>query len=71
MRTLESIGTDYNVSVGTIKNIILNNGGIIRTSAKSRNPFFKENFFKVISSEAAAYYLGLLITDGCVLEPDL
>lgn len=71
MRTLESIGKDYNVSINTIKKIILDNGGIIRTTSKSKNPYFKENFFEEISTEAMAYYLGLLITDRCVLEPNL
>lgn len=71
MRTLESIGKDYNVSISTIKKIIVDNGGIIRTASKSKNPYFKENFFEEISTEAKAYYLGLLITDGCILEPDV
>lgn len=71
MRTLESIGKDYNVSVGTIKKVILDNGGAIRSSSKSKNPYFKSDFFKEINTEAAAYYLGLLITDGCILEPDI
>lgn len=71
MKTLESIGKDYNVSINTIKKIIVDNGGTIRTVSKSKNPYFKENFFEEISTEAKAYYLGLLITDGCILEPDV
>lgn len=48
MRTLESISQDYGVSIGTIKKIILENNGSIRTSSQSKNPYFNENFFENI-----------------------
>ena len=35
------------------------------------DPYFNQNAFESIDNEAAAYYLGLLITDGCVLEPNI
>lgn len=70
-RTMESIGQDYGVTLGTIKKILIENNITIRTSAESRNPFFNENAFENIDNEAAAYFLGLLITDGNVQEPDL
>lgn len=69
-RTLESIGNDYSVTVNTIKKVILDNGGKIRTSSESKNPFFNENYFEVIDTEAKAYFLGFLIADGCVIEPN-
>ena len=70
-RAMESIAKDYNVTLGTIKKILLDNNITIRTSAETKNPYFNQNAFENIDNEAAAYYLGLLITDGCVLEPNI
>lgn len=70
-RTMDSIANDYNVTLGTIKKILLDNNIVLRTASETRNPYFKKDAFKNIDNEAAAYYLGLFITDGCILEPDL
>lgn len=70
-RTLEDIGKDYGVSINTIKKVILDNGKSIKTRMETMNPFLKEDYFENIDTEAKAYFLGFLITDGCVLEPDI
>lgn len=70
-RTLESIANDYQVTINTIKKVLIDNKISIRTSSESRNPYFNQNAFEEINSEEAAYFLGLLITDGCIFEPDL
>lgn len=70
-RSMDSIAKDYNVTLGSIKKILIDNNIKIRTSAETKNPYFKQEAFKNITDEPSAYYLGLLITDGCILEPDL
>ena len=70
-KTLQTIADEYNVSLNTIKKILVDNKIKIRTSSESKNPYFNKNMFKSINSEASAYFLGLMITDGCILEPDL
>lgn len=40
------------------------------SSAKRQNPNLKEDYFKKIDSEEKAYWIGWLITDGCVTEKD-
>lgn len=70
-RTLESIRKDYGVTINTVKKVLLDNNCSIRNSSESKNPHFNQNFFEKIDNEAAAYYLGFMITDGCVLEPDI
>lgn len=70
-RTLEDISKDYEVSLETIRKIILDNGKIIRTASESKNPYFIKDYFRTIDTEAKAYFLGFLITDGCVSEPDI
>lgn len=70
-RTLKDISKDYGVTLETIRKVILDNGGQIRTSAESKNPYFIKNYFKNIDTEAKAYFLGFLITDGCVSDPDI
>ena len=69
-RSMESIAKDYNVTLGAIKKVLLDNNIKIRTSSEAKNPYFKKDAFHNIDNEASAYYLGLLITDGCILEPD-
>ena len=55
----------YSLSSPTIGKILK---GIERYSkAKLYNPNLKEHFFETINSEEAAYFLGLLISDGNVL----
>lgn len=69
-KTMTDIAKEYSVTVNTIKKILLDNNISIRSGNSALNPFFKEDFFETIDTEAKAYFLGLLITDGCVLEPD-
>jgi len=39
-RAMESIAQDYDVTLGTIKKILVDNDITIRTSAETKNPFF-------------------------------
>ena len=56
----------YSLSSPTIGKILK---GIERYSkAKLYNPNLKERFFETINSEEAAYFLGLLISDGNVFK---
>ena len=58
----------YSLSSPTIGKILK---GIERYSkAKLYNPNLKEHFFETINSEEAAYFLGLLISDGNVFKDE-
>ena len=58
----------YSLSSPTIGKILK---GIERYSkAKLYNPNLKERFFETINSEEAAYFLGLLISDGNVFKDE-
>lgn len=66
--TLSEVGNKFNLSNPTIGKILKD---IPKYSkAKINNPNLQEDFFKNIDSEEKAYFLGLLISDGNVIEKD-
>lgn len=56
----------YNTSDRTIARILRDNNVTIRDARGAR--FSKEDYFSVIDNEYKAYFLGLIIADGCVCK---
>lgn len=54
------------ISCYHIRKILMNANVEMKTKAQRQNPSFNENFFENIDTEAKAYWLGWLITDGCI-----
>lgn len=68
--TMQEIADAHNVSTGAIK-LYLNEQGVKRrTRNEHYNPNLQHDFFSQIDTERKAYFLGYLITDGCVYPPD-
>jgi hypothetical protein len=64
--TLKQVEDKYKLSHPTISNILKDVPKY--SKAKLNNPDMDEHFFKIIDSEAKAYFLGLLISDGNVFK---
>lgn len=62
--TIKQVADKYNLCSPTITKILANIPKYPK--AKLYNPNLKEHFFQTIDNEIAAYFLGLLITDGNV-----
>lgn len=62
--SLTSLQKEYNISYDRIKNILKDCEVI--SSAKRQNPNLIENYFEDIDTPEKAYWLGWLISDGCV-----
>ena len=69
--TLEQIAKRYNYSIQGILNHLNSCSVKIRTRNEHYNPNFNERYFEEIDTEDKAYFLGFLITDGCISEPDI
>lgn len=64
--TIDDVAKKYNYSTPTILKI-LNSFGVKRyTKAQLYSPHFREDYFSSIDTEKKAYFLGLLLTDGCI-----
>lgn len=64
--TVEEVSKNFNISIPSILKI-LNEYKIKRyTKVQLFSPDLKENYFENIDNEFKAYFLGLIITDGCV-----
>jgi DNA-binding transcriptional regulator WhiA len=64
------IGDEFGVSPGTINRTLRNNGVEIRDLSEShRKHQFNEDIFETLDQETL-YWLGFLITDGGVYEPE-
>lgn len=55
----------YNVTDNTIARVLRDNNVTIRSSG---NSIGKEDYFNIIDNECRAYFLGLIIADGCILD---
>ncbi len=61
------IGKSLNCHHGKIYNILKKNGIKRRSVSESKTQYsFNRDFFQSIDSEEKAYWLGFLITDGCI-----
>lgn len=61
-----SIQKSMNTYYNKVKHILqANNIGFI-TQAKRNNPSFKERYFQIIDTPEKAYWIGWLLTDGCI-----
>jgi len=60
------LGIIFNVKPDRIKRILSRNGLKLRNKGSIRKLNFNDSFFENIDSEEKAYFLGFLITDGCV-----
>lgn len=67
-KTLQEIEDLYGVTKTTISSHLRKNGIRLRTMNDYFNPNLKEDYFSVIDTEAKAYFLGLLITDGSITK---
>ena len=54
----------YHCRLEAINNVLKNNNIKTRPFGLTKNLNIKEDFFEVIDSEEKAYFLGLLFTDG-------
>lgn len=63
-----SISKQYNVSASVISQILLENNIILNTRSKIINPSLKEDYFQCIDTPEKAYWLGWLISDGCIVN---
>lgn len=66
--TFKLLAEKYHTTRYVIKNIIVDNNIPINSHPRRKGLFLKDNFFEVIDSEAKAYFLGLLFTDGNVFN---
>ena len=62
--TIKLLSEKFSVSRHIIKNILLENNIPIKQHTKRSGLFLKEDYFEEINTEAKAYFLGLLFTDG-------
>lgn len=58
----KSMGINYN----KVKRILQTNGIDVITQAKRNNPSLKERYFQTIDTPDKAYWIGWLLTDGCI-----
>jgi len=65
--TIENIRASYKTRTQTIFDILRDNGvDTSKNERKSVNRLLKHDFFEVIDTEEKAYFLGMLLADGCV-----
>jgi len=65
--TIENIRARYKARTQTIFDILRDNGvDTSKNERKSVNRLLKHEFFEVIDTEEKAYFLGMLMADGCV-----
>lgn len=67
--TLSKLKNKYNYSLPTLAKILNEYGCKTYAKASVYNPQFKQTYFDDIDTEHKAYFLGLLIADGCVHIP--
>ena len=57
---------EYGISDRHYQKIIIENGGQIKNKVQKYS--FNENYFENIDTEDKAYFLGLIVADGCISE---
>jgi len=68
----EQLARIYNINPTTVRINVRKSGMKVRTlSEAARQYTFNHNFFNTIDTEAKAYFLGLLLADGCVHKNDV
>lgn len=67
--TIQSVADKFELSKPTVSKILKEKNCEIYKKAQVYNPEMKEDYFETIDTEYKAYFLGYLITDGCVHEP--
>lgn len=66
--TLEDVAKKFNLCKPTISKVLKENNINTYTKTKLFSPQFIENYFETIDTENKAYFLGLIISDGCIFE---
>jgi hypothetical protein len=62
-----SICKKFNVNFCTVLNILRRNDIPIRNMRESKRMYYyNESFFEIIDTEEKAYWLGFILTDGCI-----
>lgn len=64
--TLENVAKKFNLCKPTISKILKENNINIYPKNKIYSPQLIEDYFETIDTENKAYFLGLIISDGCV-----
>ena len=64
--TLKDVAKKFNLCVPTISKVLKENNINIYTKTKLFSPQLDEDYFKIIDTENKAYFLGLIISDGCI-----
>ena len=67
--SIKKIANDFGLCDVTISRILKRNGCRIYKKQEIYNQDFKHNYFENIETEKQAYFLGWLISDGCVHAP--
>jgi intein-encoded DNA endonuclease-like protein len=61
------IANRFNVNPSTVRDIVRRNGLKLRSISESARKYkFDYSFFEKIDSEEKAYYLGFIVSDGCI-----
>ncbi len=67
----EDIAKQLNIASSTVLRNLVKNNITIRSNSESKRTYkINQNFFENIDNEIKAYYLGFLISDGCVGSND-
>ena len=64
--SLEQLAKKTKVSYPKVLEIIHENNLPLYTRSEIFSPYLKEDFFSTIDTEEKAYFLGLILTDGCI-----
>lgn len=67
-KSVLALSHQYQTNTHVINKILKNNDISKISQAKRLNPSLKENYFKKIDSKYKAYWIGWLLTDGCVKD---
>ena len=67
-KTIEEVCVEFNLCRPTISKVLKNNNCYIYTKQDLYNIGVKQDFFENIDNEYKAYFLGLLIADGCIFK---
>lgn len=63
-----NIGKYYGVSENTVKTLLANQRIFVRMAGEAHKKIKNDSYFENIDTERKAYFLGLIVADGCIIE---